>query len=260
MTLRILASIVAGLGLVASAGMQAAEPAQPEINLYAAASLRDVLESVTPACERATSTKLVVNLGSSNELARQIEAGRKADVFFCADEAWMNRLEKAGLVEMTTRRSVLSNRLVVIGRRDDSITVKSPADLLVPAIKWIALANPEAVPAGKYAREWLEKAGLWGALGDRVLPSVDVRAALAAVEAGGAQAGVVYRTDARISSKVRVLYEVSESEGPPISYPIAAMKDRPHLDAAIRVVTFLGGPEVAAAYEKFGFIVKTQSH
>ena len=258
--MRILASIVVGFGLLASGGTPAIEADQPEINLYAAASLRDVLESLTPACERASGTKLVVNLGASNELARQIEAGRKADVFFSADEAWMDRLEKAGLVETTSRRSVLSNRLVVIGRTDDSITIKTPADLLVPAIKWIALANPEAVPAGKYAKSWLEKAGVWGALSDRVLPSVDVRAALAAVEAGGARVGVVYRTDARISSKVRILYEVSESEGPPISYPIAAMKDRPHTDVAARVVSFLCGPEAAAAYEKFGFIVKTYSN
>ena len=258
--MRILASIVVGLGLLASGATPAAEPERPEINLYAAASLRDVLEYLTPACERATGTKLVVNLGASNDLAHQIEAGRKADVFFSADEAWMDHVEKADLVEAASRRSVLSNRLVVIGRTDDAITVKVPADLLAPAIKWIALANPDAVPAGKYARAWLGKAGLWGALSGRVLPSVDVRAALAAVEAGGAELGVVYRTDARISSKVRILYEVPESDGPPISYPVAAMKDRPHVGAAARVVAFFCSSEAAAAYEKFGFIVKTQSH
>lgn len=256
--MRIVSSIVVSLGFLLTGCTTATQSEQPELAVYAAASLRDVLAFLSPACERATATRLVVNLGASNDLAHQIEAANKADVFFSADEGSMDRLEKANLVDMGSRRSVLSNRLVVVGRTDASVTVHSAAELLNPEIRWVALANPEAVPAGKYAKAWLEQTGIWKTLSSRVLPSVDVRAALAAVESGGAQAGVVYRTDARISTKVRVLYEVPENEGPAISYSVAAMRDRSHVDAARRVVDFLCSPAAAAVFEQFGFIFKKQ--
>lgn len=236
----------------------AAESGPVEIFFYAAASLREVLQDLAPACERAARVRLVFNFGASSDLARQIEAGNKADVFFSADEAWMDRVERAGLLDATSRRSLLSNRLVVIGAVDSPVTIGSPSDLAARGVRRISLANPEAVPAGKYAKGWLEMAGVWEAVKDRVLPALDVRAALAAVESGGADLGVVYRTDASTSRSVRVLYEVPEGGGPPISYPVAALRERPHLDAARRVVVWLAGPEAAATFERSGF--KVQAH
>jgi len=236
--------------------VQAEAPAPPEIDVYAAASLRDVLQQLAPACEEAAGARLVFNFGASNDLARQIEAGNKADLFFSADEAWMDRVAAAGLVDPESRRSLLSNRLVVVGLKDSPLKVQSPLDLVGPDVRRISLANPEAVPAGKYAKAWLEKAGLWDRLRERVLPGLDVRAALAAVESGGAEVGVVYRTDATLSKKVRVVYEVPEGEGPHISYPVAAMRDRPRLEVARRVVAWLSGPAAAAAFERDGFIVQ----
>ncbi|HEU4402707.1 MAG TPA: molybdate ABC transporter substrate-binding protein [Candidatus Polarisedimenticolia bacterium] len=238
----------------------AAGPASPEINFYAAASLRDVLQRLAPACEEALDAHLVFNFGASNDLARQIEAGNKADLFFSADEAWMDHVAQAGLVDPDSRHSLLSNRLVVVGPRDTPLNIQSARDLVGPGVRWISLANPEAVPAGKYARAWLEKAGLWDGVRDRVLPGLDVRAALAAVESGGAEVGVVYRTDAAMSKKVRVLYEVPESEGPRISYPVAALRDRPRLDVARRVVAWLSEPTAAATFEQYGFIVQGPPH
>jgi len=230
-------------------------PAVPEIMVYAASSLRDVLQGLAPACEQDLHVRLIFNFGASNDLARQIEAGRKADVFFPADEAWMDSVARSGLVDAASRRSLLANRLVVVGSRDSPLALRRAADLASPAVRRLSLADPEAVPAGKYARAWLEKAGVWEALKGRVVPALDARAALAAVESGGADAGVVYLTDAALSKQVRVLFEVPEAEGPRISYPVAAMRERPYLDLARRVVDWLAGPTAAEAFRGFGFIV-----
>src|SRR6267142_5783715 len=240
----------------APAGAPAPRPALPEINVYAAAGLRDVLQEIAPACEDAVGAHLVFNFGASNDLARQIEAGNKADVFFSADEAWMDHVAQAGLADAGSRHSLLSNRLVVVGLKDSPLNIQSPRDLVGPEVRRISLANPEAVPAGKYAKAWLEKVGLWDHLRDHVLPGLDVRAALAAVESGGAEAGVVYRTDAAMSKKVRIVYEVPEGDGPRISYPVAALRDRPRLDVARRVVAWLSGPKAAATFEQNGFSVQ----
>jgi len=184
------------------------------------------------------------------------QAKPEADVFFSADEPLMDKVAGEGLVDAASRRSLLSNRLVVIVPLDSHLKVTGPADLAGPAVQKIALADPNAVPAGKYARAWLEKAHQWEAIRERVVPAVDVRAALAAVEAGGVEAGVVYSTDAAISKKVRVAYEVPESDAPLISYPVAAIKGRPQQDAARRVVDCLAGDEAGKTFESFGFIVR----
>ncbi|HEV8700792.1 MAG TPA: molybdate ABC transporter substrate-binding protein [Candidatus Polarisedimenticolia bacterium] len=246
------------LGLaVARAGVPAPAPAAPtEIVVYAASSLRDVLQRLAPACEKAIEARLVFNFGASNDLARQIEAANKADAFLSADEAWMDHVARVGLVDPGSRRSLLSNRLVVVGASDSALRIGSASDLGSPAIRRIALGNPEAVPAGKYARAWLEKAGVWESVADRVTPALDVRAALAAVESGAAGVGIVYRTDAAISSKVRVLYEVPAAEEPRISYAVAALGKRPNVEAARRFVAWLAGPAALAAFERSGFIVQ----
>jgi molybdate transport system substrate-binding protein len=256
-----LAAAIGILGLpVARADAPVASPSAPvEIVVYAAASLRDVLQQLAPACEKALGTRLVFNFGASNDLARQIEAANKADVFLSADEDWIDHVAQAGLVDAPSRRSLLSNRLVVVGASGSALRIGSAGDLGSPAIRRVALANPEAVPAGKYARAWLEKAGVWTSVSDRVVPLPDVRAALAAIESGAADVGIVYRTDAAISSKVKVLYEVPAVEGPRISYAVAALGKRPNVEAARRVVAWLDGPEAVAAFERSGFIVQART-
>ena len=221
-TVRYVSSVVTFLLLVATPGLPGAsadKPSHPvEVSLYAAASLRDALEDLAPRCESSLGVRLLFNFGPSNDLARQIIAAARADVFFSADEDWMDRVVAAGLVDTASRRSLLSNRLVVVGPADTPLRVTAPGELKQASVRRIALANPDAVPAGKYARAWLETAGLWGSLRDRVVPSVDVRAALATVESGAADVGIVYRTDAALSKKVRILYEVPGTDGPRISY------------------------------------------
>jgi molybdate transport system substrate-binding protein len=231
-------------------------PEPPEVMVYAATSLRDVLQDLAPRCEAALGIRLVFNFGGSNDLARQIEAGDKADVFFSADESWMDHVARAGLLDTDSRLSPLSNRLVVVVPKDSALAIHSAGDLVAPAVRRLSLANPDAVPAGKYAKAWLEKAGVWNRLQDRVVPGVDVRAALAAVESGAVEAGVVYRTDAAISGRARVAYEVPETDAPPISYALAAIRDRPYLPQARLVVQWLAGPEATASFERRGFILR----
>jgi molybdate transport system substrate-binding protein len=112
------------------------------------------------------------------------------------------------------------------------------------------------VPAGIYAKEYLEKLGLWQQLSDKIVPVENVRAALAAVESGNVEAGIVYKTDAMISKKVKVAFEVPESDGPVISYPLAVIKDAKAPDAAKKLAAYLESEPAEAVFEKYGFIVK----
>jgi molybdate transport system substrate-binding protein len=240
-------------------GVAAPDSSPPEIMLYAAASLRESLQDLAPSCDKQAGAQLVFNFGPSSDLARQIEAAEKADLFFSADEALMDRLSQAGLVEAGTRRTVLSNRLVVIAPLDSTLVIHSAADLAGETLRRLSLANPESVPAGKYARAWLEKTGVWEALKNRVVPGVDVRAALSAVESGVVEAGIVYATDAAITKKVRVLYEVPAGEAPAISYPLAILRNRRQKSIAAKVEDCLTGAEALEVFRSRGFIVKTAS-
>jgi molybdate transport system substrate-binding protein len=254
--LRLAASALALLAAAAAAvpaGRARAADEPVEVVVYAAASLRDVLQALAPEVERAAGARLVFNLGASSDLARQIVAANRADVFFSADESWMDHVATAGLVDASSRVAPLSNRLVVVVPNDSGLRVSGAADVASPAVRRLSLAHPGAVPAGRYARAWLDRTGVWASLADRVVPALDVRAALAAVEAGGVDAGIVYRTDAAVSRRVRVAFEVPEAEGPRIAYALAALRERPQLERARAVVARLAGPEAGVVYERFGF-------
>ena len=240
------------LGAPGRAAGTAAEPV--ELTIYAAASLRDVLQELAPAVERATGARLVLNLGASSDLARQILAANRADVFFSADEDWMDRVAAAGWIDPGSHRAPLANRLAVVVPADSALRIAGARDLASPAIRRLGLADPAGVPAGKYARAWLESQGQWAAVAQRVIPALDARAALAAVEIGAVDAGVVYRTDAALSRRVRVAYLVPEGEGPRIVYALAALRSRPELERSRAVVAWLCGPEATAVFERFGFI------
>jgi len=254
------AVLVPATGPAHAAGAPARKPAtaseaRPEIAIYAAASLRDVLTELKPALERSTGATAVFNFAASNDLARQIIAADKADVFLSADEGSMDRVAEAGLVEKGTRRPLLSNRLVVIAPNGSALKIADAGDLAKISGK-IAMADPEAVPAGKYAKAWLVKTAVWSdSFRGKVLSTADVRAALAAVASGNVDAGIVYRTDAAISRDVRVVYEVPGGEAPKISYPIAVMAHSAHPREARGAAAFLAGAEARAAYVGSGFLV-----
>src|SRR5262245_7687078 len=247
----LLACLVTAWVVSATAAVEAAT-----IHVFAAASLTDTLKQIATAYEKETGDKLVFNFGASSFLARQIEEGAPADIFFSADEAKMDGLEKKGLIVKETRKSRLSNSLVVVVAADSALRIKSARDLADAKVKRIALADPRTVPAGVYSKAYLEKLNLWPAIKSKVVPADNVRAALAAVESGNVEAAMVYKTDAAISKRVKVACEVPSSDTPGISYSMAAVKDSKQLDTARRFLKHLGSDEAGRVFEKFGFIVR----
>jgi molybdate transport system substrate-binding protein len=226
-----------------------------EVLVSAATSLKDVLSEIGRAYETKSKTVVQFNFGSSSELERQIEAGAPADVFFSADSEKIDMLDRKGLIDRATRRNLLSNALVLIAPIDSRSTLHAPRDLLKPEVRRIALAQPDSVPAGIYAKKYLEVEGLWSGVASKVIPVLDVRATLAAVESGNVDAGFVYKTDAAISNNVRTVYEVPPGKGPKIVYPIAVLRNSKVKTAAVAFVTYVSSSAVAAVFKKYGFIV-----
>lgn len=240
----VLASLlVVGLGLPAAA---------EEVTVFAAASLSNVLKEIGATYQPSTGDKLVFNFDGSNTLARQISEGAPVDLFFSADEMRMDQLEKKGRIASGTRRSLLSNTLVAVTSKGGGVSVKGPQDL--QKIRVLALAEPQSVPAGIYAKEYLKSVDLWSSVIDKIIPTDNVRGALAAVEAGNADAAIVYKTDALLSQKVEIAFEVPAAEGPKISYPLGVIAGAKAEAGARRFADYLAGAEARAAFEKYGFL------
>ncbi|WP_426735499.1 molybdate ABC transporter substrate-binding protein [Myxococcus faecalis] len=221
--------------------------------VFAAASTTDVLEELRPAFTKATGHTVVLALGSSGDLARQAMAGAPADAFLSADVARMEAVQAAGLVRRGTRVELLSNRLVVVVPVGAKVAPGGAEDL--KGLKRLVLADPAIVPAGVYAKAWLEKVGVWKDVEGKVVPALDVRGALAAVEAGRVDAGVVYATDAAQSKKVRVAFEVPSSDAPRIVYPVAALVKGKAPEVGVAFVKFLQTEPARAAFQRHGFVV-----
>jgi len=235
------------------------DPGAPtELIVHAATSTRDALLALEEEYEREHALELLFNFGASGDLASQILAAGAADVFLSAGEPEMDRLQAAGLLQDGTRGPLLSNELVVIEPAAGPSRFSAPFEarqLGQPEVERLSLGNVEVVPAGRYARAWLEAQGAWAELEARVLPGIDARAALAAVESGGAQAGIVYRTDAARSRAARIVHVVPRAAGPRISYPLAVVSGRTaqQSEAARTFVEFLRSPGARAAFEAAGF-------
>jgi len=222
------------------------------IVVSAASSLTDVLGELAKRYEAATGERVQVNAGGSNTLARQIVEGAPVDVFISADDVQMDVLERAGRLVPGTRVPLVGNRLVVVVPRTSGVVLVRARDLMSSSVTRVAMANPAAVPAGVYGRKWLEKTGLWTAIEPKVIPLPTVRAAVAAVREGRAQAGIVYATDVRSEPAVRVAFEPAADEVPPITYP-AAVITGPRQAAAKRFLTFLCSREAVEIFQAAGF-------
>src|SRR5215475_12453084 len=226
-----------------------------EILVSAAASLTDVLNTISKSYQANSKNTARFNFGPSSGLARQIEEGAPADIFFSADLPQMDGLDKKGLLEPSTRKNLLSNQLVIIVPADSKFPITSPRDLLNSDIKRIALAEPSSVPVGVYTREYLTGEGLWEQVKGRLAITQDVRATLASVESGNVEAGFVYKTDAAVSNKVRIVYEVPLDKGPKIIYPVAVVKESKQKNAAGDFLSYLVTPGSKELFKKYGFIV-----
>ena len=226
-----------------------------EILVAAAASLTDVLKELSAAYQSKGKNIVNFNFGPSSTLARQIEEGAPADVFFSADLAQMDNLNKKGRLEPGMRKNLLSNQLVIIVPADSKLAIGSPKDLLKPEVKRIALAEPSSVPVGVYSSKYLSDEGLWEKVKPKVVPVLDVRATLASVESGNVEAGFVYKTDAAISKKVKIVFEVPIDKGPKITYPVAIIKESKKKEAARNFMNFVISPASKRIFEKYGFVV-----
>ena len=225
-----------------------------EILIAAAASLSDVLQEIGNAYRANHAHTLRFTFGSSSTLARQIEEGAPADLFFCADTAQLDLLEKKSLLEPGTRTNLVSNQLVIVVPLDSRIVITNAHDLLKTEVKRIALAEPSSVPVGVYSSKYLQQQGLWDRVKVKVIPVLDVRAALASVEAGNVDAGFVYRTDAALSKKVRVAYRVPRDDAPAITYPAAIVRSAKEKQLARDFLNFVSGPFGREIFTKYSFI------
>jgi molybdate transport system substrate-binding protein len=218
-------------------------PQSGALLVSAALSLTEALSECGAAFEARTGHPVTFNFGPSNVLARQIINGAPVDLFVSADELQLDLVARAGALLPAPRVAVASNVLVVVTRADGSGKWTDPRTLASPRIRRIAVGDPHAVPAGVYARQWLERIGLWATLNDKLVPTHSVRGALSAVANGAADAGIVYRTDARSSPKVSVAYEVTGEMAPAIVYPAAVPRQSRNRETARLFVDFLRGPE-----------------
>jgi molybdate transport system substrate-binding protein len=243
---------LAGAVLVAVTGCSRAT--ESPLKVSAAVSLTDALDRIAGAWRARGEQPIVTNLAASNILSRQIEEGAPVDVFISADEPQLERLVSAGLIDPSDRVDLLSNQLVIVVPAGRTLQGRLPGGLAGADVTRLAIGDPEAVPAGVYAKAWLVREGLWDAVADRVVPSVSVRAALAAVEAGNAEAGIVYRTDALGRTAVDVAYQVPVEEAPRIVYPAAVVKASDRLGQARRFTAFLQSEEAAAIFRASGFV------
>jgi molybdate transport system substrate-binding protein len=224
--------------------------------VFAAASLTNALREIGIEWKRSAGLDVAFNFGASSLLARQIREGAPADLFLSADEAQTNGLERAGLLEPGTRQSILSNTLVIVVPEDSPLRVRSARDLATSHVQRIALGEPGSVPVGVYSKKFLESIGIWTLVAQKVVPTENARATLAAVESGNVDAGIVFRTDALVSRKVKVAFEVPSAGGPVISYPFALVKGAPQEAAARRFLEHLQSAAARAVFARHGFFLK----
>ncbi len=251
-----LSAMAAGAGAAAQrTGTPPAVPATAGVLVFAAASLGDVLEEVDRAFTQHTGIAVQASYAASSVLAKQIEAGAPADVFFSADLAWVDYLEQRSLLKPGSRHDVLGNDLVLIAPSERALPLKiAPGFDLAGALGAggrLALADPDSVPAGRYANAALSKLGVWDSVAGRLARAENVRAALAYVARGEAPLGIVYGTDARAEKRVRVVDVFPADTYPPITYPVAlTVHARPQAE---RLADFLGGAQARQIFVRYGF-------
>jgi molybdate transport system substrate-binding protein len=228
-----------------------------DLLVFGAASLKNALDDANAQYQHDAGRKIVVSYGASSALAKQIENGAPADIFISADLDWMDYVAEHKLIKPETRFNLLGNKLVLIAPADSTINLTiAPNFPLAQALGngRLAMAEPSAVPAGKYGKAALEALGVWSAVSGKIAPAQDVRATLLLVSRGEAPLGIVYQTDAAADKGVKIVGAFPESTHPPIIYPIAVTAASTSSEAAA-YIGFLKSPAAKPAFEKQGFVV-----
>ena len=233
----------------------AAGAAERVLTVFAAVSLTDVMEEIGRGYTAASGVPVRFSFAASSALARQIESGAPADVFVSADQEWMDYLQTRNLIQPVTRTNIVSNALVLVAPADSAVALDiAPGFALAAALGErgrLAVADPDTVPAGRYAKAALGRLGVWDSVAARLVPADNVRTALNFVARGEAPLGVVYGTDARGEPKVRVVDEFPAGTHEPIRYPAAATaRAGPE---AIGFVLYLQSPAARVMFDRRGF-------
>lgn len=257
-SLKLLSLSLAVLSFGLMAGCTKQQKAEPvTLNISAAASLKDSLDEVKQlySGEKSNIT-LTINYGSSGTLQQQIEQGADVDVFISAAAKQMDALQNKNLIVKESRKNLLLNDIVLVVPKNNS-TIKSFDDLTTDKVKKIALGEPKSVPAGQYAEQVFTKQGVLDKIKVKATYGNDVKQVLTWVETGSADAGIVYSTDAKVSSKVQVVASAPAGSHDPVIYPAAVIKASKKADAANEFMKFLTTDKVKAVFEKYGFKIGT---
>ena len=242
--------------LIALAGVPQPLVAQEQITVFAAASLKNALDDTNAAFTKATGVKVTASYAASSALAKQIEQSAPADVFISADLQWMDYVGERKLIKPDTRVNLLGNKLVLIAPADSKIanvTIGQGFDIAKLAGSGrIAVADVNAVPAGRYAKAALEKLGAWAAAEPKLAQAENVRATLAFVARDETPIGIVYETDAKVEPKVKVIGAFPDNSYPPVTYPVAATATTTKQSVS-QYLHFLRSPAAKAIFEKYGF-------
>jgi molybdate transport system substrate-binding protein len=244
------------LMLCLSAALPATET-HPPILVFAAASLTDALQELSANYRKTAQVEVRLSFDASSSMAREIEAGARADVFFPADTDWMDYLQKRNLIQVATRRNLLGNSLVLIAPAHSRIRLKIAPHLPLAAALGdgrLATGDPDSVPVGRYARSALKNLGVWDQIAGRIARAENVRVALLYVARGEAPLGIVYGSDASIDKRVRVVDTFPPETHEPIVYPAALT--RSSQPAAAAFLDYLGSPAAEQVFLKYGFTVR----
>lgn len=220
--------------------------------VLAASSLTNALPSVARAWKLQGGADVSFSFEATSRLARQITKGAPADLFFSADREWMDHVEAQNKIQKPTKTAMLSNSIVLAVPKDSSFKPRDPKDLVDKRLKHLALAN-ESVPAGKFARASLRAAGVLDKIQDRIVSADNVRAALHWVEKKEAEAGIVFKTDLNISSKVVSAFVFDESSHPKIEYMAAVLQGTKHEKESMEFLKFCKGNQARSIFKEAGF-------
>jgi len=242
-------------GCALAPGAQARERAKPPTLVFAAASLTHVLGDLSASWTTSSGAQVKLSFAASSVLARQIEAGGRADLFISADQEWMDYLQSRNLIDKSSRRNLVGNRLVLIAPADSKVELEIAAGFPLAAALGrgrLSTGDPDTVPVGRYARSALISLGVWDEIQDRLVRADNVRSAMMFVARGEAPLGIVYNTDAVVDSKVRIVDTFPENTHAPITYPGAATIAANNEARAF--LEFLGSPAARDTWRRFGFL------
>jgi len=237
--------------------MPQAQAQSGDLVVFAAASLKNALDAINSRWQQQTGKKATISYGASSALAKQLEQAAPAQVFISADLDWMDYVANKNLIKPETRANLLGNRIVLIAPKDkaEPVDIKPGFDLarILGNDGRLAMANVDAVPAGKYGRAALEKLGVWASVANRIAQAENVRAALLLVSRGETPAGIVYQTDAAADPNVKIIGTFPETSHPPIIYPVALTTSA--TPDALAFLNYLRSNEAKPLFEAQGFTV-----